>query len=82
VKSELHNNAPKRVMMHIAAAVETVKVKGFHPKPKCGEDSHNYAPKRVTTHAGIAIIGTQPLVASELGLRTIIWLLPKPKHCQ
>jgi hypothetical protein len=48
VKSELHNNAPKRVITHIATAVKTMKVKGFHQKPKRGEDSHNYAPKRVT----------------------------------
>jgi hypothetical protein len=61
VESGLHNNAPKRVTMHIVAAVKIAKVKGFHSEPKRGEDNHNGAPKRVTRPAGITIVGAEAL---------------------
>jgi hypothetical protein len=57
----LHDNAPKRVTTLCVAATETMKVKGFHPEPKHGEDNHNDAPKRVMTPTGIAAIGAKTL---------------------
>jgi hypothetical protein len=59
MEPKLRDDVPKRVTTQRATAIETVTVKGFHPKLWHGEGNHNDTLKRVTTPAGIAAIGAK-----------------------